>query len=71
MRATTDSVGSEAHNQALSVRRAESVRQYLIDKGLSASMIVATGAGEAKPVDTNETAEGRANNRRVVIRATR
>jgi OOP family OmpA-OmpF porin len=67
----TDSVGTEAYNQSLSLRRAEAVRQYLIDKGLSASMVVATGAGEASPTDSNDTAEGRQNNRRVVIKATR
>jgi iron complex outermembrane recepter protein len=67
----TDSVGTDAYNQGLSQRRAESVRQYLIDKGLSASMVVATGAGETSPTDSNDTAEGRHNNRRVVIKATR
>ena len=67
----TDSVGTDAYNQGLSERRAQSVRQYLIDKGLSPSMVVATGAGESSPVDSNNTAEGRANNRRVVIHATR
>ncbi len=67
----TDSVGSDAYNQGLSQRRADSVRQYFIDAGLSASMVVATGMGEASPADSNATAEGRANNRRVVIKATR
>ena len=67
----TDSVGSDAYNQGLSLRRAEMVRQYFIDKGLSPSMVVAIGAGEGSPVESNETAEGRRNNRRVVIRATR
>jgi outer membrane protein OmpA-like peptidoglycan-associated protein len=67
----TDSVGSDAYNQGLSERRSQSVRQYFIDKGLSSSMVVATGAGESSPVDSNDTAAGRANNRRVVIKATR
>ena len=67
----SDSVGADAYNQSLSERRAGSVRQYFIDAGLGASELVATGAGEAVPVDTNATAEGRSNNRRVVIRVTR
>jgi outer membrane protein OmpA-like peptidoglycan-associated protein len=67
----TDSTGSEAYNQALSERRAESVRQHLVDAGIPASIITAKGFGEGSPIDTNATAEGRANNRRVVIRATR
>ena len=67
----TDSVGSDAYNQDLSKRRAESARQYLIDNGLSASTIVAIGAGESSPTDSNDTEEGRHNNRRVVIKATR
>jgi OOP family OmpA-OmpF porin len=67
----TDSTGSEQYNQALSERRAESVRRYFVDAGIPASIITAVGFGEGSPVDTNATAEGRANNRRVVIRATR
>jgi len=67
----TDSVGTDAYNQSLSERRAQSVRQYLVDKGLSPSMVVATGAGETSPVAGNDTAEGRSQNRRVVIKATR
>jgi OOP family OmpA-OmpF porin len=67
----TDSVGSDAYNQGLSERRAQSVRQYLVDKGLSPSMVVASGSGESNPVASNDTAEGRSQNRRVVIKATR
>ena len=67
----TDSVGTDAYNQALSQRRADAVRQYFVDAGLGASELVATGAGESSPVDTNETDEGRHNNRRVVIKVTR
>jgi OmpA-OmpF porin, OOP family len=55
----------------LSKRRADAARQYLIDNGLDDSTIVATGAGEASPTDSNDTPEGQHNNRRVVIRATR
>jgi outer membrane protein OmpA-like peptidoglycan-associated protein len=67
----TDNTGSEAYNQGLSQRRADAGRQHLIDAGLPASIITAKGMGEGSPVDTNDTAEGRHNNRRVVIRATR
>jgi outer membrane protein OmpA-like peptidoglycan-associated protein len=61
----TDSVGNDAYNLKLSQARAESVQAYLINKGVDASRLEATGYGETKPVDTNNTAEGRANNRRV------
>jgi outer membrane protein OmpA-like peptidoglycan-associated protein len=47
------------------------VSQYFVDAGLSAAMLSASGMGEASPVDTNDTKEGRANNRRVVIRGSR
>jgi OOP family OmpA-OmpF porin len=62
----TDSVGSQQYNQALSERRASSVRQYLIDKfGMDGSRISAVGYGEDLPVATNDTEEGRQKNRRV------
>ena len=67
----TDNTGSEAYNQGLSQRRADAGRQHLVDGGIPASLITAKGMGEGSPVDTNDTAEGRHNNRRVVIRATR
>ena len=67
----TDSTGSDAYNQGLSQRRADSARQHLVDAGLPGSIITAKGMGEASPVDSNDTAEGRHNNRRVVIKATR
>lgn len=63
----TDSVGSDAHNLALSQRRAEAVRSYLREHGVNADSVTATGKGEADPVGSNETAEGRASNRRVEI----
>ncbi|WP_412026360.1 OmpA family protein [Burkholderia cepacia] len=63
----TDAVGSEAHNLALSRRRAESVASYLREHGLKADSVTATGRGEADPVGSNDTAEGRASNRRVEI----
>ena len=63
----TDSVGSDAYNQKLSVRRAESVKAYLQAKGIEASRIYTEGKGESQPVESNTTAAGRAKNRRVEI----
>ncbi len=63
----TDSVGSDAYNQKLSVRRAEAVKAYLVSKGIDASRIYTEGKGEAQPIASNKTAEGRAKNRRVDI----
>jgi OOP family OmpA-OmpF porin len=67
----TDSTGTDAYNQGLSERRAASVGRYLVDAGLPASIVSTSGAGESSPVDSNDTVEGRANNRRVVIKAVR
>ncbi|RME20462.1 MAG: OmpA family protein [Deltaproteobacteria bacterium] len=61
----TDSQASDEYNLDLSQRRAEAVRQYLIDKGVEPERLVAKGYGESQPIDTNDTAEGRARNRRV------
>lgn len=66
----TDSTGSEAHNQALSERRAQSVVAYLEGKGIAAGRLTASGAGESEPIADNTTAEGRAQNRRVVLSRT-
>jgi OOP family OmpA-OmpF porin len=63
----TDNRGSDAYNLKLSQRRAESVRQYLVDKGVPASRLDAVGKGEASPIADNATAEGRAQNRRVLL----
>jgi outer membrane protein OmpA-like peptidoglycan-associated protein len=63
----TDSSGSDAINDPLSLRRAESVRNYLEDRGVSASRIEVAGRGSREPVASNDTAEGRAKNRRVEI----
>jgi outer membrane protein OmpA-like peptidoglycan-associated protein len=63
----TDSVGSDATNQKLSKDRAESVRAYLVSKGVPSDKITSVGKGEANPVASNDTPEGRANNRRVEI----
>jgi len=62
----TDSVGTEAYNQQLSQRRADAVRQVMVDQyGVAADRISAVGEGESEPVADNSTAEGRALNRRV------
>ena len=61
----TDSVGTDAYNQNLSERRANSVRQALIDEGVESSRVNAVGYGEARPIADNNTDDGRAMNRRV------
>ncbi len=63
----TDSVGSKAYNDRLSLRRAQTVRSYLASKGLHASQFDVQGYGYSKPIDSNATAEGRARNRRVEV----
>ena len=63
----TDSKGTDAYNQELSVRRADSVGDYLMSKGLMRDRFIITGAGESRPVASNETDAGRAQNRRVEI----
>jgi outer membrane protein OmpA-like peptidoglycan-associated protein len=63
----TDSRGSDSYNLDLSERRAQSVRDYLVTRGVSANHCRAVGYGESRPVADNRTAEGRANNRRVEI----
>lgn len=63
----TDSRGSDAHNQALSQRRSDTVRDYLVQKGYPSDRIQSMGKGEGRPVADNASAEGRANNRRVEI----
>lgn len=66
----TDSVGDAAKNQSLSERRAESVKAFLVQEGVAAGRLTTRGHGEADPVDSNDTAEGRSNNRRVSFRVT-
>ena len=63
----TDSVGSDAYNQKLSVKRAESVKAYLVTKGIEKNRVYTEGKGEKQPVADNKTPEGRAKNRRVEI----
>ncbi|MDP3757653.1 outer membrane protein OmpA [Polaromonas sp.] len=63
----TDAVGSDSYNQKLSVRRSESVKSYLVSKGIEKNRVYTEGKGEKQPVADNKTAEGRAKNRRVEI----
>ena len=63
----TDSVGTDAYNMALGQRRAQSVKAYLISKGVDGGRIYTESKGKSNPVATNATAEGRAKNRRTDI----
>ncbi len=63
----TDSVGTDAYNQKLSVRRAEAVKAYLVSKGIEKNRVYTEGKGEKQPVADNKTSAGRAKNRRVEI----
>jgi OOP family OmpA-OmpF porin len=62
-----DATGSDAYNQALSVRRAEAVKAYLTSKGIEANRVYTEGKGEKQPVADNKTSSGRAKNRRSEI----
>jgi OOP family OmpA-OmpF porin len=63
----TDSTGSDTYNQALSERRANTVKDALAQGGMPAASLRAQGFGESDPIETNDTEEGRAQNRRVVV----
>ena len=63
----TDSVGTDAYNMALGQRRAQSVKAYLVSKGVDGSRIYTESKGKSNPVASNATAEGRAKNRRTDI----
>ena len=63
----TDSVGNKSSNQALSQRRADSVRQYLLQQGVAANRLTAFGKGEDAPIASNDSVSGRALNRRVEV----
>ncbi|RKH40011.1 hypothetical protein D7Y23_35435 [Corallococcus sp. AB050B] len=67
----TDSQGNDASNLDLSKRRAASVKTFLVNEGIAAERLESEGFGETKPVDTNKTAAGRENNRRVEFNITR
>jgi len=66
----TDSSGAEDYNQKLSERRAQTVAEYLEGKGIAVGRLTTAGAGETQPIADNATSEGRAKNRRVVLRRT-
>ena len=63
----TDNVGSETSNQSLSERRANSVKSYLVQQGISSRRLIASGMGESQPLGDNDTATGRQQNRRVMV----
>jgi outer membrane protein OmpA-like peptidoglycan-associated protein len=63
----TDNTGSDQYNQALSERRAQSVAQYLESHGVNSQRVMTVGAGETRPIASNDTAEGRQANRRVEL----
>lgn len=63
----TDSVGTDSYNQTLSVQRAQSVANYLSGRGVMRERMIVTGAGESRPIASNATEAGRAQNRRVEI----
>ncbi len=66
----TDARGAEDYNRELSIKRAKSIKEWLVKQGIEDSRLETVGYGESRPVDTNETAEGMANNRRIEFRCT-
>jgi len=64
----TDNIGSDEYNRSLSERRAQAVRDYMVDGGIAPSRISFEGYGESRPVASNDTADGRAQNRRVELK---
>jgi len=63
----TDSVGTEEFNQSLSEKRAEGVRAYLTKQGVPEASTTATGFGKSRPIASNDTSDGRQQNRRVEL----
>ena len=63
----TDAIGNDAYNQKLSIARSESVKNYLVSKGVEKNRVYTEGKGEKQPVADNKSTEGRAKNRRVEI----
>ncbi|MCK5834092.1 OmpA family protein, partial [bacterium] len=64
----TDSKGTDEYNRELSIKRAKSIKSWLITQGIADNRLETIGYGETRPVDTNETPDGRANNRRIEFR---
>lgn len=63
----TDSIGTDAYNQGLSVKRSEAVKAYLVSKGIEKNRVYTEGKGEKQPVADNKSADGRSKNRRVEV----
>ncbi len=63
----TDSIGTDEYNRQLSEQRAEAVRDYLVQQGIKSDAITASGFGKSEPVASNDTPEGRQQNRRVEL----
>ncbi|HLL11653.1 MAG TPA: OmpA family protein, partial [Rubrivivax sp.] len=63
----TDSIGTDAYNEKLALRRSEAVKKYLVSKGMDAGRVYTEGKGEKQPVATNKTSAGRQKNRRVEV----
>ncbi len=63
----TDSIGSDDYNQQLSERRAQAVRDYFVQQGINSAAVEARGYGKTEPIATNDTPEGRQQNRRVEL----
>ena len=70
IRGYTDTTGSISGNLKLSEKRANAIRNYLVEKGIDASRLTAKGFGQSNPIDSNDTRAGRANNRRVEVKVT-
>ena len=66
----TDNIGSKEYNQNLSERRAQAIANYLIDKGVEKERVTTEGFGFSRPIASNDTAEGRAQNRRTELKFT-
>jgi outer membrane protein OmpA-like peptidoglycan-associated protein len=63
----TDATGTDSYNQGLSQRRSDAAKSFLISQGVASTRVRTSGRGEAEPIDSNETADGRSLNRRVEV----